>query len=233
MRKLVIIPAFNECESIVNTVKDIRENASDFDYVVINDQSSDDTEYVCKVNNIPIINLPINLGIGGAVQTGYLYAWRKGYDVAVQFDGDGQHQARYIDDMFNVLIDEKADMVVGSRFIDGRGFQSTSLRRAGIRFFSVLIELITGQRILDPTSGFRMVNRKAIKAFAMDYPRDFPEPEAVVKLFKAGKKIVEIPVEMRERQTGKSSIHMFKSVYYMVKVTLAIIMEGSRKYDDR
>ncbi|MCQ2516081.1 MAG: glycosyltransferase family 2 protein [Saccharofermentans sp.] len=233
MKKIVIIPAYNESECILNTVEDIRNNAADFDFVVINDQSSDDTGEICRENNIPVINLPINLGIGGAVQTGYLYAFRNGYDVAVQFDGDGQHPASYLNSMYDALIENKADIVVGSRFIDSKGFQSTALRRFGIRYFTLLIKMITGKTVLDPTSGFRMVNRDTMKTFAYDYPRDFPEPETAVTVLKMGKRLIEMPVEMRVRQAGKSSIHLFKSVYYMIKVSLAIILEGSRRYDDR
>jgi len=232
MKKLVIIPAFNESSNIINTINDIKENAPSFDYVVINDQSSDETQKILNKNNIPVINLPVNLGIGGAVQTGYMYALRKDYDIAVQFDGDGQHDAKYLDMMAKTLVDENVDMVIGSRFIENKGFLSTSTRRLGIKYFTGLIKLVTGETIKDPTSGYRAISRRAIEHFVNLYPRDFPEPEVAVYLVKNKMKIVEVPVVMRERQGGESSIHPFKAAYYMIKVTFAIILEGGRHYAD-
>lgn len=228
MKKLVIIPAFNERESIVNTILDIKENAPDFDYVVINDCSKDDTLQVCRKNGIKVLDLPINLGIGGAVQTGYLYALKNNYDIAVQFDGDGQHDAKFLDYMSKVLVEQQADMVIGSRFIDNEGFQSSGIRRMGIRFFAFLTKVLFGEKITDATSGMRMCNRKVIEYFVKDYPRDYPEPETVCRLLRKKCKVVEVPVIMRERNAGVSSISMRKSVYYMVKVSLAIFIERMR-----
>lgn len=228
MKKLVIIPAYNEEESIVETVKDIKENAPDFDYVVINDCSKDDTLAICRQNQINVLNLPINLGIGGAVQTGYLYAYNNGYDVAVQFDGDGQHDASYLDKMASVMAEENADMVIGSRFIEKQGFQSSGIRRIGIRYFAFLTKVLFGKKITDATSGMRMCNRNVIELFVKDYPRDYPEPETVCRLLRKKCKVVEIPVIMRERSAGVSSISMKKSIYYMVKVSLAIFIERLR-----
>lgn len=228
MKKLVIIPAYNEEESIVETVKDIKENAPDFDYVVINDCSKDDTLAICRQNQINVLNLPINLGIGGAVQTGYLYAYNNGYDVAVQFDGDGQHDASYLDKMASVMDEENADMVIGSRFIEKQGFQSSGIRRVGIRYFAFLTKVLFGKKITDATSGMRMCNRKVIELFVKDYPRDYPEPETVCRLLRKKCKVVEIPVIMRERNAGVSSISMKKSIYYMIKVSLAIFIERLR-----
>lgn len=228
MKKLVIIPAYNEEESIVETVKDIKENAPDFDYVVINDCSKDDTLAICRQNQINVLNLPINLEIGGAVQTGYLYAYNNGYDVAVQFDGDGQHDASYLDKMASVMVEENADMVIGSRFIEKQGFQSSGIRRVGIRYFAFLTKVLFGKKITDATSGMRMCNRKVIELFVKDYPRDYPEPETVCRLLRKKCKVVEIPVIMRERSAGVSSISMKKSIYYMVKVSLAIFIERLR-----
>lgn len=228
MKKLVIIPAYNEEESIVETVKDIKENAPDFDYVVINDCSKDDTLAICRQNQINVLNLPINLGIGGAVQTGYLYAYNNGYDVAVQFDGDGQHDASYLDKMASVMAEENADMVIGSRFIEKQGFQSSGIRRVGIRYFAFLTKVLFGKKITDATSGMRMCNRKVIELFVKDYPRDYPEPETVCRLLRKKCKVVEIPVIMRERSAGVSSISMKKSIYYMIKVSLAIFIERLR-----
>lgn len=228
MKKLAIIPAYNEKQSIIFTVEDIKKNAPDFDYVIINDCSTDNTMDICKYNGYNVLNLPINLGIGGAVQTGYLYAYNYGYDIAVQFDGDGQHKAEYLDAMVDCLVENELDMVIGSRFIDNTGFQSTFLRRMGIKFFTILIKLLSGKTITDPTSGMRMCNKKTIEMFANEYPRDFPEPESTMRLIRHKRKIAEIPVEMRDRQGGVSFISPFVSVYYMFKVTLAILIERVR-----
>lgn len=230
MKKLVIIPAYNEKDSIVNTVKDIKDNAPGFDYVVVNDCSTDNTYDVCVENGLKVINLPLNLGIGGAVQTGYLYAFQNGYDIAVQFDGDGQHDAAYLNEMADYLVKNECDMVIGSRFIEKEGFQSSQLRRVGIVFFSKLITILTGTKITDPTSGLRMIGRNVMALFATDYPRDYPEPESVVAVLRRKMKVEEIPVIMKERTGGVSSISMKKSVYYMIKVTLAILIERIRKY---
>lgn len=230
MKKLVIIPAYNEKDSIVNTVKDIKDNAQGFDYIVVNDCSTDNTYDVCVENGLKVINLPLNLGIGGAVQTGYLYAFQNGYDIAVQFDGDGQHDAAYLNEMADYLVKNECDMVIGSRFIEKEGFQSSQLRRVGIVFFSKLITILTGTKITDPTSGLRMIGRNVMALFATDYPRDYPEPESVVAVLRRKMKVEEIPVIMKERTGGVSSISMKKSVYYMIKVTLAILIERIRKY---
>ena len=225
MKKIVIIPAYNEISNIRTTVQDILDHAPGFDYVIINDCSQDGTMRFCTEQGMNIINLPVNLGIGGAVQTGYLYAWRNGYDVAVQFDGDGQHDASYLGEMADFLQAQQADMVIGSRYIKKEGFQSSGVRQFGIRYFSVLIKLLTGKRVTDPTSGMRMVNRDVMKIYSEDYPVDYPEPESVVTILRMGKRVSEIPVIMRERQGGVSSISPRKAVYYMIKVTLAILME--------
>ena len=228
MKKLIIIPAYNESECIEATVRDILENASDFDYVIINDCSTDNTKEICEANGFNIINLPINLGIGGAVQTGYMYAMEYGYDVAVQVDGDGQHDPQFLREMAAYMEEHDTDMVIGSRFIKKEGFQSSSIRRFGITYFTGLIKLCTGKKITDPTSGLRMAGKKVIRLFAESYPKDYPEPESTVAVLKHGFKVDEIPVVMRERQGGVSSINMKRAVYYMVKVSLAIIIEALR-----
>lgn len=230
MKKLIIIPAFNEESNIEKTVTAIEKNAQGFDYVIINDCSGDHTRKICEQNGYNIVNLPINLGIGGAVQTGYKYALEHGYDVAVQVDGDGQHDPEFLNKMAEHLMKNGLDMVIGSRFIEKEGFQSSKLRRIGIVFFSVLIKILTGKRITDPTSGLRMVGRNVMSLFAVDYPRDYPEPESVVAVIRRGMKVEEIPVIMKERSGGVSSISLKKSVYYMIKVTLAILIERIRKY---
>lgn len=228
MKKLIIIPAYNESESIQKTVEEIKKNAAEFDYVVINDCSVDKTRDICEKNGYNVVNLPINLGIGGAVQTGYKYGIKYGYDLAVQVDGDGQHDPRFLSKMSEYLLETGADMVIGSRFIEKEGFQSSGVRRAGIKYFTFLIRLLTGKIVTDPTSGLRMVNRDIMEMFAQDYPKDYPEPESVVAVLRRGKKVKEIPVIMRERNGGVSSISLKKSVYYMIKVSLAILIEKMR-----
>ena len=231
MKKLIIIPAYNESANIENTVKDIVNNAPDFDYVIINDCSTDNTLEICERNGFNVVNLPLNLGIGGAVQTGYRYAYNNGYDIAVQVDGDGQHDPAFLTKMAEVMVAEKADMLIGSRFLEKEGFQSSRVRRMGITYFTWLIKLFTRKKITDPTSGLRMINSDIIEIFAESYPRGYPEPESVVHVIRLGKNVREIPVIMRERQGGKSSIRFFSSIYYMIKVTVAILTELMRKID--
>ncbi len=229
IKSIVIIPAYNEEKSIVKTVQDICEHAPEFDYVIINDCSTDQTLSVCRKHHLHVLNLPVNLGIGGAVQTGFLYAYKNGYDYAVQFDGDGQHDAQYLQKMRDYMIEQNADMLIGSRFLEKEGFQSTGMRRFGIRYFSALIKFLTGQKITDPTSGMRMINRDILAMYSESYPKDYPEPESVVAIINSGKKVMEYPVIMRKRMEGTSSISPLKSVYYMIKVSLAIFLEMLRK----
>ncbi len=229
MKKLVIIPAYNECGSILKAVRDIREHAPGFDYVVINDCSTDETLDICRKYGLNHVNLSVNLGIGGAVQTGYIYGCQYGYDMAVQFDGDGQHDGAYLEMMAERLLETGSDMVIGSRFIEREGFQSSGLRRIGIWYFSMLLLLLTGKRVTDPTSGMRMVNREVMRIYAQNYPKDYPEPESVMAILRMGKKVTEVPVVMKERKEGTSSIGGFRSAYYMIKVTLAILMERLRR----
>ena len=228
MKKLIIIPAYNESESIEKTIRNIQKDAPDFDYIIINDCSTDNTLQICQDNKFPVLDLPLNLGIGGAVQTGYLYDYENGYDAAVQVDGDGQHDPAFLNEMADYLATNHLDMVIGSRFIEKEGFQSSRARRMGIQYFSNLIYGMTKKRITDPTSGLRMAGKKVIKLFAKNYPKDYPEPESVVAILRRGMKVKEIPVIMRERQGGVSSISMGKSVYYMIKVSLAILIERIR-----
>lgn len=229
MKKLVIIPAYNEEGNLEKTVNDITENAPGFDYVIINDCSTDNTLEMCRRHGFHYLNLPVNLGIGGAVQTGYRYAFYHGYDLAVQFDGDGQHSAAHLEDMAKVLEESGADMVIGSRFIEKEGFQSSGLRRVGIRYFTMLIRLLTGKTITDPTSGMRMVNRKLLEKFTNEYPKDYPEPESVVTILSENYKVKEVPVIMNEREEGVSSISLRNSVYYMIKVSFAILIARMKK----
>ena len=229
MKKLVIIPAYNEEGNLEKTINDITENAPGFDYVIINDCSTDNTLEMCRHHGFHYLNLPVNLGIGGAVQTGDRYAFYHGYDLAVQFDGDGQHSAAHHEDMAKVLEKSGADMVIGSRFIEKEGFQSSGLRRVGIRYFTMLIRLLTGKTITDPTSGMRMVNRKLLEKFTNEYPKDYPEPESVVTILSENYKVKEVPVIMNEREEGVSSISLRNSVYYMIKVSFAILIARMKK----
>ena len=226
---LLVIPAYNEGKNIERVVDHIKNDFPELDYVVVNDGSKDDTADICRRRGYNFIDLPVNLGLAGCFQTGMKYAWQKGYNYAVQFDGDGQHDAAFLQEMRDYMYAHDLDMLIGSRFIEKEGFQSSSLRRFGIRYFSGLIRLLTGKRITDPTSGMRMVNESIIKMYADCYPKDYPEPESVVAVLQAGKKVEEYPVVMRERKEGVSSISPLKSVYYMIKVTLAILVERIRR----
>lgn len=224
MRCLIIIPAYNEAENIEKVVNNLITNYPQYDYVIINDGSRDNTEKICLQNHYEVLNLPINLGIGGAVQTGYCYARDNDYDMAVQIDGDGQHDVAFLEGMMKLIEDGQADVVIGSRFVEKEGFQSSKLRRTGISFLSGLARILTGVKVKDITSGYRLVNRRFIQIFAQDYPSDYPEPEAVVIAAVHGGRIAEYPVVMRERENGESSITFKRSVYYMIKVTLAMLI---------
>lgn len=223
-RILIIIPAYNEEENIEKVVNNIVENFPQYDCLVVNDGSSDHTGDLCEKNGYAVLNLPINLGIGGAVQAGYLYAQKYKYDIAIQIDGDGQHNIAYAERMIELLEDGEADVVIGSRFIRKEGFQSSGARRAGIKLLSILIRICTGTRVYDVTSGFRAVNRRFIEIYGRDYSSDYPEPEAIVTAVMYGGRIREVPVVMNERQGGVSSIKFWNSIYYMIKVTLAILV---------
>lgn len=228
MKILLIIPAYNEEENILNTVKAIEEFGHELDYIVINDGSKDNTLKILKENNINHINLIHNLGIGGAVQTGYKYALENNYDIAIQFDGDGQHDVSYVPQICKPIIDKKADMVIGTRYLDKSSseFQSTFMRRLGSKIISTFIKIFCGKKITDPTSGFRAGNREVIKEFALEYPTEYPEPESTVELLVNKYKVVEVPVSMNERTGGVSSIRFGKTVDYMIKVVLAIIIDS-------
>lgn len=222
---LLIIPAYNEADNIGHVVENLIRNFPQYDYVVVNDGSTDGTGKLCMEKGYQVLNLPINLGIGGAVQTGYRYALKYGYDIAVQLDGDGQHDPAYVRNVIEPLLNDEADVVIGSRFLKKEGFQSSRSRRAGINILSNLIWLCTGKRVRDVTSGFRAVNQRFIAIYAEDYPSDYPEPEAIITAVMHRGRVTEVPVVMKEREGGTSSINFRKSVYYMIKVTLAILVK--------
>ncbi len=231
MKVLAIVPAYNESGNIKEVCENLEKlkNNSDFifDYIVINDGSTDNTGKICTENNYPCINLIHNLGIGGAVQTGYIYAKKNNYDIALQFDGDNQHDASSIADLVTAIIKGECDMTVGSRYISNKSeFKSTFMRQFGIKLLSFVLRITTGKKIKDMTSGFRAVNRGIISLFASDYPSDYPEPETLVTVIKKGYVVKEIGVVMHERKHGTSSITPLKSVYYMAKVTYAMLVRS-------
>jgi glycosyltransferase involved in cell wall biosynthesis len=226
-RNLAIVPAFNEVGAIAPTVTAIHEAAPDFDVLVVDDGSSDATAQLASQAGAAVLRMPFNLGIGGAMQGGYMYALERGYEVAVQVDGDGQHDPRHIGDLLERLeSDHELNMVTGSRFLrdDEHGYRSSATRRVGIRLFAWVVSLITRQRVTDPTSGFRMTNRRAIELFASDYPHDYPEVEAILLIHAHRLRSCEIPVLMKPRLTGESVISSSQSIYYMVKVLLAVFV---------
>lgn len=223
---IAIIPAYNEEANILGTIEDLRANAPFVDFIVINDGSTDDTEKMLCDNEIPHISLIRNMGIGAAVQTGYKYALRHGYDIAIQFDGDGQHDAVYIRDLIRPIQEGKANLVVGSRFAsDNDGFKSSAMRRLGINILSAVLKLASTNKIEDATSGFRAADRSVIELFSSYYPDDYPEPESLAFIARKCLRVTEVPVAMKERSGGKSSINKMDSVYYMIKVTFAILIQ--------
>lgn len=226
-RTLVMIPAFNEGPSIAKVLADVKETIPSATMLVIDDGSADDTADVAEHVGATVLRLPFNLGIGGAIQAGYLYAERNDYEIAVRMDGDGQHNPIYIPDLIKEL--QQCDLVVGSRFIANIGFQSTSSRRIGIGILVRLLCMLTGKTYTDPTSGFRVANRRVIEYCAKEYPQDFPEVESIAQLDREGFSIVEYPVVMRAREHGKSSINGMKSLWYMVKVCLALSIGIARR----
>ena len=233
---LLIIPAYNEEKCILTTYNKIvnytKENNTKIDVIIINDGSTDNTLNILEKNDISHINLIHNLGIGGAVQTGYKYAYLNNYDIAVQFDGDGQHDINYLKKIIDPIINGDADMVIGSRFVnkESSDFKSTKFRQFGISIISFFIKLITRKKIYDTTSGFRAVNRNLIKLFSENYPAEYPEPVSTVNVLKNKFKVEEVAVSMNERKGGRSSIRSWKNAYYMINVILSmLIIRGDYK----
>ncbi|MBS1887180.1 MAG: glycosyltransferase family 2 protein [Actinobacteria bacterium] len=226
-RHLALVPAHNEAGAIAATIEAIQAQAPQFDVLVIDDGSSDGTGELATAAGAEVLRLPFNLGIGGAMQAGYIYAEENDYEIAVQVDGDGQHDPSFISALLERLDhDAGLNMVTGSRFLApvSGGYRSSAARRVGIRFFSWLLSLVTRQRITDPTSGFRMTDRRGIELFANDYPNDYPEVEAIVLMHTHRLRSAEVPVVMSPRLTGESAISSSQSVYYMIKVLLAVLV---------
>lgn len=224
MKILIIIPAYNEQDNIQKVVDELTEHYPEYDYLVVNDCSVDRTEEILVERNYRHITLCNNLGIGGAVQSGYMYATQHHYDIAIQLDGDGQHNPADIPALIAPIVNQQADIVIGSRFIEKRGFQTTALRRMGNHFLGRIIRLCCGVEATDTTSGFRASNRKANEFFVQNYAHDYPEPEAIVSASLNGFRICDVPVSMRERNEGTSSINAIRSVYYMIKVSLSLMV---------
>jgi len=232
VRVLAIIPAFNEERSLPAVVDGLRRAAPGVDLCVVDDGSTDGTAAVAGALGVTVLSLSVNLGIGGAVQAGYRWARDRGYDVAVQVDGDGQHDARFLLPLVEEVSSGRADLVVGSRFAGPRvegAFRSTWGRRLGIRYLAAMLRLRCGARVTDPTSGFRAAGRRAIELFARAYPPDYPEPESIAVAARAGLRVTEIPVRMSERLHGESSIDLSRSLYYLVKVSIALVLLPTRE----
>ena len=224
MRKAAILPAYNEARSIGGVVAELRAAQPEFQIVVVDDGSTDETAAAARRAGAEVVRLPFNLGIGGAVQTGIEWARRRGCELAVQVDGDGQHDAREIGRLLEPILDGSADVVVGTRFAGEGRYRPSVARRIGIGVFAGVVSLIVRQRVTDTTSGFRAMNERAIELFADEYPYDYPEVEATVLIFRHRLRLVEVPVTMRQRETGRSSITAFRSLYYMGKVSLALFV---------
>jgi glycosyltransferase involved in cell wall biosynthesis len=230
LRRIAVVPALNEEANVGRVIEELRAFDPAMEVVVVDDATVDATAAVADAHGAHVVRLPFNLGIGGAVQTGYRYAFEHGFDIAVQVDGDGQHDASQLPLILEPLLDGMADVVVGSRFSGDGAFRSTRARRIGIRIFAGIVSAVVRQRVTDTTSGFRAINRKAIALFAADYPHDYPEVEATVMSVKHKLRLREVPVAMRERGGGRSSITAVRSIYYMAKVLLAIFVGLFRRY---
>jgi glycosyltransferase involved in cell wall biosynthesis len=229
LRRVAIVPGYNEEGSIGAVIDEIRAADPEIEIVVVDDGSRDRTADAARAKGARVLELPFNLGIGGAVQTGYRYAHEHGFDLALRVDGDGQHDPAQFLVLAGPVLSGHADIAVGSRFIGRKGYRSSRSRRFAIRILSWTVTVLVGGRVTDPTSGFQVANRRAIALFAAYYPHDYPEVEATVLAAKAGLRRAEVPVEMRERSAGRSSIGAVRSVYYMVKVMLAVFVTVFRR----
>ena len=230
LRRLAIVPAYNEVEAIETVVGELRSFDPELEIVVIDDGSKDGTATRAEELGVAVVRLPFNLGIGGAMQTGYQYARDHRFDLAIQVDGDGQHNPMEIAQLVDPILSGEADMAVGTRFAGERRYRPPFARRIGIQLFARFVSLIVRQRVTDTTSGFRAVNKKGIALFASDYPHDYPEVETTVLVDRHRLRMVEVPVAMRTRATGRSSITLFQSIYYMLKVSLALFVGLFRRH---
>ena len=233
VKRIAIVPAFNEEESVPAVIDEIRAFDPDFEVVVVDDGSTDGTAAAATGLGAHVVRLPFNLGIGGAVQTGFRYAFENGFQLAVRVDGDGQHDPAQLGLLLGPILADEADIAIGSRFretLEGDSFRSSRTRRLGISILAWTVSILVRRRITDPTSGFQAMNRRAIALFAADYPHDYPEVEATVVLARHGLRMIEVPVQMRVRETGNSSITALRSVYYMIKVLLALFIGLFRRY---
>jgi glycosyltransferase involved in cell wall biosynthesis len=229
MRPLVIVPAFNEAKNLPAVAEGLRRHAPGVDVVVVDDGSTDATSAVATSLGLRVLRLPVNLGIGGAVQTGYLWAATHGHDAAVQLDGDGQHDPADLEALLAPIARGEADLVIGSRFLTREGFQSTGARRVGIRWLSLLLRLRAGARVTDPTSGLRAAGPRAIALFARSYPSDYPEPEAISLASRAGLALAEVPARMRARAHGASSIRGLLAPWYIIRVSFGLLWPPARQ----
>ena len=230
-RTVAVVPALNESGAVGRVVDEIRAACPGISVVVVDDASTDGTADAAEERGATVLRLPFNVGIGGAVQTGFRYALEEGYERAVRLDGDGQHDASEVQKLFEPLERGEADLVIGSRFVDGGGsYRPPFARRLGIRVFARLVSLLGGQRVTDTTSGFIALDRAGIELFAREYPHDYPEVEATLIALRSGLRLSQVQVEMRERETGSSSITFVRSVYYIVKVLLALLVASLRRY---
>jgi glycosyltransferase involved in cell wall biosynthesis len=231
VKAVAVVPAYNESGAVGRVVEGIRQACPEVQVVVVDDASTDDTAAVAESHGAIVLRLPFNVGIGGAVQTGFRYALEEGYERAVRLDGDGQHDPFEIPTLLAPLERDEADLVIGSRFVDGgSSYRPPFARRLGIRIFARLVSLLGGQRVTDTTSGFIALDRAGIELFAREYPHDYPEVEATLVALRSGLRLSQVQVEMRERETGASSITFVRSLYYIVKVLLALLVASLRRY---
>lgn len=230
-RTIAVVPAYNESGAIGKVIGEIHAFDASFDVIVVDDASTDDTAAVAEAHGATVLRLPFNVGIGGAVQTGFRYALAEGYETAVRLDGDGQHDASELPKLLDPLERGEADFVIGSRFVDrGGSYRPPFARRLGIRVFARLVSILGGQRVTDTTSGFVALDRVGIELFAHEYPHDYPEVETTLVALRSGLRLTQVQVDMRERETGSSSITFVRSLYYIVKVTLALLVASLRRY---
>ncbi|HZO97699.1 MAG TPA: glycosyltransferase family 2 protein [Gaiellaceae bacterium] len=229
LRRVAIVPAFNEERNVGRVLDELRALDPGLDLVVVSDGSADRTAEVAEAHGAHVLRLPFNLGIGGAVQTGFRYAWEEGYELAVRLDGDGQHDPSELRALVAPVVAGEADLAVGSRFVAGGGYRSSAARRVGIRILARVVSAIARQRLTDTTSGFQACNRRAIGVYAADLPHDYPEVEGIVLAIRRRVRLVEVPVTMREREHGRSSIGALASIYYMIKILLALFVDLFRR----